>query len=325
MVRIAVISGGYSQESVISARSAAMVMNNIDKSRFSPVLVKIDKESWSAQWNSTWLPIDKNDFSFTAGTEKIKFDLVFMMIHGTPGEDGILQGYFELMGLPYTTGDVLNMALTFDKAATKTALEHRGFLTAPSVLLFRDEVFSKNGIIKKVGIPCFVKPNRGGSSFGASRVDNEEDLMVAIEKAFSTGGEALIESFIEGTEVTSGVISYRGKPRSLPITEIVPHNSFFDFNAKYEGASDEVTPARINSAVYAEIQRQCERIYQLLNCRGMIRVDFLIKENTPYVMEVNTVPGFSEQSIIPQQAAVDGISKTELISIVIDSVLPAST
>ncbi len=321
MIKVAVISGGFSEESIISARSAAMVMNNIDKQRFSPVLVKIDRESWTAEWKETWYPIDKNDFSFLVNGKKHHFNLAFMMIHGTPGEDGILQGYLELMGIPYTTGDVLNMALTFDKSATKTALEQNGFITAPSVLLFRDEIFSKNGIIAKVGLPCFVKPNRGGSSFGATRVDKEEDLMMAIEKAYGTKGEALIESFIAGTEVTCGVINFRGKARSLPITEIVPHNVFFDFKAKYEGASDEITPARLDTQVYSEVQRQCERIFQLLHCRGMIRVDFLIQNKIPYVMEVNTVPGFSEQSIIPQQAAVDGISKAELISMVIDSVL----
>lgn len=296
-----------------------MVMANIDRSRFAPVQIHVDRQEWVAMVGNERLPVDRNDFSWQVNGRKERCDLAFIMIHGTPGEDGLLQGYLQMQGIPFTTGDVLSMALTFDKAATKSVLAHYGFRTAPFVLIPRNEVYSVSGIIGRVGLPCFVKPNRGGSSFGASKVKRTEDLQQAIENAFGEDGQALVESFIPATEVTCGVIPFRGEPRALPLTEIVSHKEFFDFEAKYQGASEEITPARLEATLYEEIQRQAERIYKLLNCRGMIRVDFLIREGLPYMMEVNTVPGFSEQSIIPQQAGVDGISKQELISLLIDA------
>lgn len=319
MLKVAVISGGYSGESVISARSAAMVMANIDRTRFEPVQIHIDRQEWVALAGNERLAVDRNDFSWQVNGRKERCDLAFIMIHGTPGEDGLLQGYLQMQGIPCTTGDVLSMALTFDKAATKSVLSHYGFRTAPFVLIPRNEVYSVSGIIDRLGLPCFVKPNRGGSSFGASKVKRAEDLQQAIENAFGEDGQALVESFIPATEVTCGVIPFRGEPRALPLTEIVSHKEFFDFEAKYQGASEEITPARLEAPLYEDIQRQAERIYKLLNCRGMIRVDFLVREGLPYMMEVNTVPGFSEQSIIPQQAGVDGISKQELISLLIDA------
>ena len=322
MKRVAVLYGGYSKESVVSIKSASMVMKHIDRSRFSPTLIRIDRSGWFAEDGDRQIPIDKNDFSYEADGKKHRFDLVFNMIHGTPGEDGTLQGYLEMLSIPHTTGGVLSMSLTFDKEATKALLSRQGLKTAASKLLLRHETYSSSGIIDKVGLPCFVKPNRGGSSFGASKVDRTEDLMVAVEKAFKEDDEVLVETFIQGREVTCGVISYRGLPRSLPVTEIISEAEFFDYAAKYEGKSKEITPAPIDDALYHQIQQMSERIFTLLNCRGMIRIDYLIKDQEPYVIEVNTVPGFSEASIIPQQAEVDGISKKELITMVIESALP---
>jgi D-alanine-D-alanine ligase len=321
MIKVAVISGGYSGESIISARSAAMVMANIDRGRFDPVQIYIDRQEWVALSDGERVQIDRNDFSWIQGGQKQRCDIAFIMIHGSPGEDGLLQGYLQMQGIPFTTGDVLSMALTFDKAATKAVLAHHGFRTAPYVLVPRNDVYSVSGIIDRLGLPCFVKPNRGGSSFGATKVKRAEDLQQAIEKALGEDGQALVETFLPATELTCGVIPFRGEPRSLPLTEIVSHKEFFDFEAKYQGASEEITPARIEPGMYSDIQRQAERIYRLLNCKGMIRVDFLISNGMAYMMEVNAVPGFSEQSIIPQQAGVEGISKKELISMLIESAL----
>jgi len=321
MKRVAVLYGGYSKESVISEKSARNVMNHIDRSKYSPTLVYIDRKVWHAIDNDRKIPIDKNDFSYTVDGKKHRFDLAFNMIHGTPGEDGTLQGYLEMLGILHTTGGVLNMALTFDKEATKALLARQGFTTAASKLLLKHETYSASGIIEKVGLPCFVKPNRGGSSFGASKVDRSENLLFAIEKAFAEDDEVLVETYIEGIEVTCGVITHSGIPRSLPITEIVTESDFFDYEAKYLGKSKEITPARIPDDVYSKIQQISEQIFAVLNCRGMIRIDYLIRNQIPFVIEVNTVPGFSEASIIPQQAEVDGISKKELISLVIEGAL----
>jgi D-alanine-D-alanine ligase len=321
MKRVAVLYGGFSKESVISIKSASMVMAHIDRMEYSPTLVFIERKGWYAIDEEKQIPIDKNDFSYTVDGKKHKFDLAFNMIHGTPGEDGTLQGYLDMMAIPHTTGGVLNMSLTFDKEATKALLSRQGFNTAASKLLFRHETYSASGIIEKVGLPCFVKPNRGGSSFGASKVDRTEDLLFAIEKAFIEDDEVLVETYIEGTEVTCGVITHRGIPRSLPITEIVSESEFFDYEAKYLGKSKEITPARIPDDVYSKIQQISEQIFTVLNCRGMIRIDYLIRNQIPFVIEVNTVPGFSEASIIPQQAAADGISKKELISMIIEGAL----
>lgn len=319
MKKIAVVCGGYSGESVVSMKSASMVMNHIDKTRFEPVKVVISRERWLAGIDGTEVHIDKNDFSFVHNGHKHEFDGAFIIVHGTPGEDGLLQGYFSMIGLPFSTGDVFNMALTFNKKATTRTLGQMGFNVAKSMVLNKEDAYSVSFITKSLGLPCFIKPNCGGSSIGASRVNHADELHHAIDKAFREDSQVIIEEFISGTEVTCGVITYRGKVMALPVTEILSKKEFFDFEAKYEGASDEVTPARLETALYERVQRSSEDIYHKLNCRGMIRIDYLIRNDEIFVVEVNTVPGFSEMSIIPQQASVAGINKTELISAVIDS------
>ena len=319
MKRVAVIAGGSSGEAVISMKSAEMVMNNIDRTKYEPVKVVMDKTGWHAHWDGETFPVDKNDFTFKNSDGVYRFDGVFVAIHGTPGEDGILQGYFDLVGLPTTTGSVLNLSLTFNKSMTNTYLHHEGFLCARAVMLKKSDVYSVRHIINNVGLPCFVKPNRGGSSLGDSRVEKAEELPAAIEKALDVDGEVLIEELLSGTEVTCGVIRPYGRTMALPITEIVAKGKFFDFAAKYEGQSEEITPARIKEHHYNNIQRMSECIYDLLDCKGMIRADYFIKGEDIYVMEVNTVPGFSEASIIPQQAAHADISKKDLITMVIES------
>jgi len=317
--RIAVVCGGYSGESVVSMRSASMVMANIDREKYAPIQVVIERERWFAlSEQGEELLLDKNDFSVIIGTDKVTFDGVFIIVHGAPGENGLLQGYFELIGLPYTTGDVLNMALTFNKKATTDTLHQLGYQVANSVTVGRGDQISVDEILQKVGLPCFVKPNNGGSSLGTSKVKEKSQLKDAIQKALAVDAQAIIERFVSGTEVTCGVIQWQGELRALPLTEIVTSNEFFDFEAKYNGESQEITPARVESSVFENVQKLAVGIYRDLNCRGMIRVDFIIQENEPFVIEVNTVPGFSEASIIPQQASVVGIDKKALITAVIE-------
>lgn len=319
MKKIAVVCGGYSGESVVSMRSAAMVMNNVDRTKYDPVMVVVTRDRWYAEAGEQQIEIDKNDFSFEVNGKKIRFDGVFMIIHGTPGEDGLMQGYFDMLSIPYTTGSVFNMALTFNKKATTRTLASLGFSVAKSTVVKKLEHYSSSFIAQVVGLPCFVKPNCGGSSIGTSRVNKVEEMHAAIDKALREDEQVIIEEFISGTEVTCGVIMLNGKPTALPITEIVSKREFFDFQAKYEGASEEITPARISAEQEKRVKEIAEDIYSKLDCRGMIRVDFLLPGAEPFVVEVNTVPGFSEASIIPQQAGVFGLSKKDLISAVIES------
>lgn len=318
MKRIAVVCGGYSGESVVSMRSASMIMNHIDRSKYTPVKIVITRTAWFADFDGIEVVVDKNDFTVTHHGERIAFDGAFIIIHGTPGEDGLLQGYFAMLGLPHTTGDVLNMSTTFNKKATTRLLGSLGYSVAKSITLHKDEPYSVSFLTQNLGMPAFVKPNCGGSSIGTSRVNTAEEFHVALDKAFREDAQVIIEQFIEGTEVTCGVIKRNGKITALPITEIVSKKEFFDFEAKYQGASEEITPARISREMTARIQRACEDIYQKLNCKGMIRVDWLIHGHEPFAVEVNTVPGFSEASIIPQQAEAIGMSKTELITAVLE-------
>jgi D-alanine-D-alanine ligase len=317
--KIAVVCGGFSGESVVSMRSAQMIMGNIDRTLYEPTQIVITEAEWYALNDNNKTPVNRSNFSIKQNGIETTFDGVFMIIHGTPGENGILQGYFELLGIPTTTGDTLNMALTFNKKMTTRVLATYGFNVAKSITLKRTDSYSIQTIIQQVGLPCFVKPNCGGSSLGTSRVNVADDLHKAIDTALKLDHQIIIEEFIEGTEVTCGVIKWNGKIQALPITEIVSQKEFFDFEAKYQGQSEEITPARLDNAIYQQVQTNSESIYSSLDCKGMIRVDYIIRGSDVYVIEVNTTPGFSEASIIPQQAAVQGITKTELISAVISS------
>lgn len=321
MKNIAVLSGGFTDEKIISMRSAAMVMDHIDTRRFNATQILIDHSGWFALEEGQQIAMDKNDFSYSFQGEKRCFDLVFMMIHGTPGEDGKLQGYFDLIGLPYTTGGVLSMALTASKGTTTDHLKQHGFHCATSQVIRKGDPVLVEQIVARVGLPCFVKPNNGGSSIATFKITKIEALEKAIHAALAVDKEAIIETFVSGTEVTCGVIQKDGAPLALPITEIVAKNDFFDFDAKYKGQSEEITPARIDERAYKKIQEQAVAIYKLLNFKGMIRIDFFAKEDQVTIIEVNAVPGFSPQSILPQQAAHVGIDKRSLISMVIDSII----
>lgn len=319
MKKIAVVCGGYSGEAAVSMRSAAMIMNNIDRTRYEPMQIVIERQRWYAMLDGKELEVNKADFSIPLDDTHWKCDGVFMIIHGTPGENGIMQGYFEMMGIPTTTGDSLNMSLTFNKKMTTRILSTMQFKTARSISIRQQDAWSANQIIEEVGLPCFVKPNAGGSSIGTSKVMQPEDIEPAFLRAFQEDSIVMVEEFIQGIEVTCGVIQWQGEIIALPITEIVSKTEFFDYEAKYKGLSEEITPARINDELTHTIQNLAVSIYTQLNCRGMIRVDFIIQNEIPHVIEVNTTPGFSEASIIPQQAAARGISKSELIEAVIES------
>jgi D-alanine-D-alanine ligase len=318
---VAVFAGGYSAEAAVSLKSAAMVMNNIDRDRFDPVLITVSKEGWKAEYNGAPVAVNRADLSVETPAGTLRPQVAFIMIHGTPGENGILQGYLDTIGMPYTTGGVLNMALTFDKGLTTQTLRAMGLPTTTGVLIRPGGNQNLDEIIAKTGLPCFVKPNRGGSSIGMTKVSRAEQLEAAIATAFNEDSQVIVECFISGTEVTCGVIPWEGGIRALPATEIVSENEFFDFEAKYLGKSQEITPARIPDVTMKAVQDLAEQIYVALECSGMIRVDMIIAEGQPHVIEVNTVPGFTEASIIPQQAAAVGIGKTELITRVINASL----
>ena len=309
--KIAIVYGGYSSEEEISLKSGKVVADNLPEN-YKPYLIRINNDGWFLERNGINAPVDKSDFTVELDGQKIIFDAVFIAIHGTPGEDGKLQSYFDMIGLKYSSSDALACAITFNKWTCNTILKQNGYTCAESTVLRDKENYSIDEITSKISMPCFVKPNNGGSSFGISKVKNKEELKPAIEKAFEEGTEVLIEEFIEGTEVTCGVLNINNEFIQLPVTEIVSDNEFFDYEAKYKGESQEITPARISNDLTIEIQTQAKNIFQLLNLKGMARVDFMIKGNTPYVIEVNTVPGLSKESIIPQQAQGAGISLPEL-------------
>ena len=298
---IAIIAGGYSSELEISLKSVEIIYANLPKDKYTSFVVIINSEGWNVRLNEALLPINKNDFSFVKDGMKINFDCVYPTIHGTPGEDGKLQGYFDMLGIPYNSSSQKSSSLTFDKWLCNQVLLNNGIDCSQSILLNdRAEMFDTKKIVKKLGLPCFVKPNDGGSSFGISKVKEAIQLIPAINKAFTEGNEVLIESFLDGTEVTCACYKVDNKIYDLPIIEIVSENEFFDFEAKYEGLSQEICPARIEDSIRDEVQKLTKKIYQLLDLKGLIRIDYILVNNKPFVIEVNTAPGMSAESLIPK-------------------------
>jgi len=309
---IAIIFGGFSGERVISERSANVVREHLSSPEFECFLVDIDRKSWKCQTNSGMIEVDKNDFSIPTDSGKISFDAVFCAIHGTPGEDGKIQGYFDALGITYNNCGVLASAITFDKAACNRYLQASGVLVADSYIARIGHDVDVDKIVERVGLPCFVKPNDGGSSIGVTKVKDVTQMRKAISHAQQEGVDALIESFLSGTEVSCGCITLEGSPKSIGVTEIVPGNEFFDFESKYNHhQTEEITPARIEKDVYSEVEKLTENIYEWLHCKGMIRVDYMICEDGIYLIEVNTTPGLSEASIVPRQAIYSGYTLSE--------------
>ncbi len=317
---IAVITGGEASEKGISLKSADVVCKHLNKDKYNVFKIVIEGSDWLVEHgNLTRICIDKNDFTFSIEGHKIVFDAVFIAIHGTPAEDGKLQGYFDMLKIPYNACGVLQAALTFDKLRCKEYLAPLGIRTAKAELLKKSEVRNQKS---EIAMPAFVKPNKNGSSYGASKVSKQEDLQAAIEEAFKYDDEILVEEFIQGTEVTCGVITIDGKVTTLPLTEIRTKSEFFDYKAKYEGNSQEVTPAEIDAALAKKIQETSAFIYKKLDFKGMCRIDYIIKGNDYYMLEVNSIPGLSEESIVPQQARAMGISLERLFEISIEESIP---
>lgn len=292
---IAIIMGGYSAEAEISLKSGAVVYQNISKDLYNTYQVHILKNKWIlVDDNKQEYAINKHDFSTEINSKKIVFDCVFNAIHGHPGEDGTILAYFELIGLPHTSAPFYQMAVTFNKRDCLSIVKQYGIKTAQSVYLDKGDAIDVANIISKVGIPCFVKPNKAGSSFGISKVKTSEALVPAIEKAFKEDNQILIESFLDGTEVTVGVLQYNNEILVLPMTEIVSENEFFDYEAKYLGKSQEITPARISIDLHKKLETTAKKVYQILNMSGFSRSEFIVVNNEPYFLEMNTVPGLTK-------------------------------
>lgn len=320
---IAIIWGGYSSEIVISEKSAAGIYSFIDKEKYNVYKVRIDRASWEVEDRSRFYPVDKNNFSFTNGDDRqIIFDFTYITIHGTPGEDGTLQGYFDMLGIPYSNCGVLASALTFNKFICNSFLKNFGIEVANSILLRKNDSYTSDEIISGLGLPLFVKPNLGGSSFATTKVKESSQLENAIEEAFREAPEVIIESFLQGREVTCGCFKTDQGMTVLPLTEVVTSNEFFDFDAKYNGQVEEITPARIPEEITAVIQQETERIYRLIGAKGIIRVDYiLIGDNKPVLLEVNTTPGMTTTSFIPQQVHAAKLSMTDIITEIIETEL----
>ena len=315
MKNIAIIMGGYSSEYKISLISGNVVYKTLDTAKYKAYRIHIFKEKWVYVANDdAEFPIDKNDFSVTVNGTKITFDCVFNAIHGTPGEDGLMQAYFELLGIPQTACDYYQAALTFNKRDLLSVLKPYGIKTATSYYLNQGDAIDTTEIVKKVGLPCFVKPNKAGSSFGISKVKTEAELPIAIATAYKEDNEIIIESFLDGTEVSVGVINYQGKITVLPITEIVSENDFFDYEAKYQGKSQEITPARISAEMTQKVGEIAQRAYEVLKMKGFSRSEFIIVNGEPHMLEMNTIPGLTTESLIPQQAQAAGIALKDLFT-----------
>ena len=319
--KIALVTGGYSGEAVISYKSATAIYNSLDKDKYAVYIIDINNDGWFYKIDEqTKVEIDKNDFSIIVDKEKIKFDFALISLHGTPGEDGKLQGYFDCINLPYSTCDAATSALTFNKRYTVAVAAFAGVAVAKSLHLFKNIDFPISNILKELNLPLFVKPNNGGSSLGMSKVMQAEELQAALKKAFKEDDQVLVEEFIEGREVTIGVFKNEGEIIPLPITEITTKNVFFDFEAKYLGESEEITPANISDAMAEKVRATSKKIYEVFNCKGLVRIDFIYdsKRDEPIMLEINTVPGQTEASLVPQQVKSMGMTLKEFYSILIE-------
>ena len=322
MKTIAIVAGGNSSEFEISVKSAKNVCNAL-QFRYITYIISIKGSKW--YWvdnDGRYYNIDKNDFSLVTDELHVRFDAVFIAIHGTPGEDGLLQGYFDMLRIPYSSCSSFCSALTFNKQACKLFLKEYKLDMAEAILIRKGEKSDLNAITTRLGLPCFVKPNASGSSFGVSKVKKIEDLPSAIETAFGESNEVLIEAFMDGREVACGVVKTKAKTIILPVTEIISKNEFFDYEAKYTpGRSDEVTPADMPAIITEEVQRLSSLVYDLLGCKGIVRVDFIIVGQKPYFLEINTVPGMTEESLIPKAIVAAGIASDDFYSMIIEDML----
>jgi D-alanine-D-alanine ligase len=320
---IAFVTGGYSTEAVISYKSAITIEKNIDTGKFEVYKIDITPQGWFYDHGGQKIPVDRNDFSLLIDGQKITFSAVLIGIHGTPGEDGRLQGYFDLVGLPYTSCDAATSALTFNKRYTVAVAAFGGVHVAKSLHIFKHSPVKPEAILAQLTLPVFVKPNNGGSSIGMSKVNAAADLAGALDKAFKEDDQILVEEFIAGREFTVGVFKTTKEIIVLPITEVKSKKEFFDYEAKYQGMSEEITPAVVDEAIANTIRNTAKKVYQLFNCRGVVRIDFIFDETkgAPYMLEINTVPGQSEASIVPQQVKAMGWTLKDFYSALIEEAL----
>src|SRR5690554_383553 len=312
-MKVAVVMGGYSGECGISLKSGQLILSNLDRNKYEVFEVHILSEGWFLIENQKKYPVSRGDFSAEKNEQKITFDVIVNIIHGTPGEDGLLQAYWKLIGIPFTGCDFYQSALTFNKRDTLSVLAKFGVPKAQSVYASKSDVLDESKIIKELGLPLFVKANRSGSSLGVSKVNQEEEFDKALKTAFEVDDQILIESFLDGREISVGVVKLNGKTTVLGHTEIIPQNDFFDYESKYSGESKEITPADITREIQDKIDQTAIKIYDALYMTGFSRVDFIIMNNVPYFIEINTNPGLSPQSIFPQQVAHKGIRFSDLL------------
>ncbi len=316
---IAIIYGGDSSEIVVSRKSAEGVLSFIDNQKYNLFPVCMVDSQWNVVLNEVEIPVDKNDFSFLNDGKKVNFDYAYITIHGTPGEDGKLQGYFEMLNLPYSSCGVLPSALTFNKFCCNNYLKGFGVKVADSIMLRKGIAYDAYEIVEKLGLPIFIKPNAGGSSFGVTKVKEVKEVSTAITKAFDESNEVIIEQFIQGTELTCGIYKTSKGETIFPLTEVIPANEFFDFEAKYNAdKAQEITPARISKEATERIQQITSLIYDILGCKGIIRVDYIISDNQVFLLEVNTTPGMTKTSFIPQQIAAAGLDIKNVFSEIIE-------
>ena len=322
MKNIAIIAGGNSSEYEVSMKSGKNIYDEVDENRYNKYLVILKGRDWHVEIGEKKYPVDRNDFSFTRNGEKILFDFAYITIHGVPGENGLLQGYLDMMGVPYGCCNVLASALTFDKHTCNTYLKSYGVNVADSVMLIRGMTYDVNEIINEVGLPCFVKPNAEGSSFGVTKVKEAAQLEDALKKAFALCREVLIETFIDGTELTCGVVKAGDMDIAMPIAEVIPKNEFFDFEAKYDPTkSDEIIPARISPELTNRIKTLSSMIYDILRCEGIIRVDYIVRDDEIFMLEVNTTPGMTSNSFVPKMVRAMGGTLREVLTKIIDNKL----
>ena len=318
---IAIVAGGDSSELPVSLRSAQGIYSFIDKERYNLYIVEMQGNRWEVVLpNGEKTPIDRNDFSFTENGEKKVFDFAYITIHGTPGENGLLQGYFDLIGIPYSSCNVLVSAITFNKFTCNQYLKGFGIRVSESMILRKGFEILDEEVINKVGLPCFIKPNAGGSSFGVTKVKTKEQIQPAIEKAFGESDEVMIEAFMQGTEITCGCYKTKDKEVVFPITEVVTSNEFFDYDAKYNGQVDEITPARIPEETAERVRLLTSAIYDILGCDGIIRIDYIITEGEKVnMLEINTTPGMTATSFIPQQVHAAGLDIKDVMTDIIEN------
>jgi D-alanine-D-alanine ligase len=318
---IAIVAGGDTSEYEVSLRSAQGIYSFIDKEKYTLYIVGMHGLDWHVRLeDGRTLPVDRNDFSFQLDGQKVKFDFAYITIHGTPGEDGRLQGYFDMLRIPYSCCGVLAAALTYDKFACNQYLHAYGVRIAESLLLRQGQTITDDEVVEKIGLPCFIKPSLGGSSFGVTKVKTREQIQPAIAKAFDEAQEVVVEAFMDGTELTCGCYKTRDKSVVFPISEVVSHNEYFDYKAKYNGESDEITPARISDELADRVKKLTSAIYDILGAQGIIRVDYIVTEGDKInLLEVNTTPGMTATSFIPQQVRAAGLDIKDVMTDIIEN------